>query len=578
MSELKKINTGLAKTMATNMANQFKANVENNYAISTAISNIKAQSIETESFDLNSLETSESIEITKMNTEEYKLTVRDYEKMRERELEEYNIILESINKELEELDKALHMTVKTMFTGKAIDVVYSTKLLDALVREKTKFNSYEEYQNYVDNLKNDKSLLEQAIRKTNELKDCASYTLLPYLDSYQQYNNDKTYSLQDLNNKDLNISPLKKFETLTQFYSRYNIKIEHQDKLEALSNASKYAPELSKMYNYLYDTEGLESATEYLTKMESTINQVNGKAKADAFLNKLNEEENPMDAISNHFKTSGKGLLDGAESFFEGVAAWLKSSDIYTADEYESMYILEALQTNPNYNKLLDNNYEISQSIGNMLPSIAISTALSPVAGAEMAKTAATVSMGVSAGGKSYHSALVEGQSTEKAVAYGVLSGLSEAGLEKVMGGISGISDVEVKNLKTFAQAMLKESIEEGTQEYADALLRTGIFGESFDLEEVTKNAGKSALYGAITAGIMNTPALGVSEINRFQENRNMMQGDLSQVTSLNETEEIIGNNIIEKNTDKVKLANEKKLNSTEIGRASCRERVCLSV
>ena len=37
--------------------------------------------------------------------------------------------------------------------------------------------------------------------------------------------------------------------------------------------------------------------------------------------------------------------------------------------------------------------------------------------------------------------------------------------------------------------------------EYADALLRTGIFGESFDLEEITKNAGKSALYGAITAG-----------------------------------------------------------------------------
>lgn len=542
MSEINKINTGVAKNVANHLANHFKANVDKNVVTNigaSELSKIKTNEVTTESMDLNLDNITSSFEIQKISKEEYRLSVDTYKDKCEQELEEYNKALVSISEELEELSRVEPYIQGANFLEanfpddasliSGVEKSSSLERMNAVVKEKTKFNSYQEYKNYVDNLKNDKNILGQAIRKTEELKECAVYTFMPYLESYQQYDNAKTFTLQDVNDKSVNMSPLQKFETLTNFYSRYNIKIDRQDKLEALSNASKYAPELSKMYNYLYETEGLDSATTYLEKMESTINQVNGKAKAEKFLEHLEEEENPLDAVGNHLKTGGKGLTDGAESFFEGIAAWFKSSDIYTSDEYESMYILEALQNNSNYNNLLDNNYEISQSIGNMLPSIAISLALSPVAGAEMAQTAATVSMGVSAGGKSYHNSLVEGQSTLKAVSYGVLSGLSEAGLEKVMGGISGISDVNVTNLKTFAQSMLKEGIEEGTQEYADALLRTGIFGESFDLEEITKNAGKSALYGAITAGIMNSPTLAVNEVKQIKQNQ--IQGNLSKTT-----------------------------------------------
>ena len=359
MSEINKINTGVAKNVANHLANHFKANVDKNVVTNigaSELSKIKTNEVTTESMDLNLDNITSSFEIQKISKEEYHLSVDTYKDKCEQELEEYNKALVSISEELEELSRVEPYIQGANFLEanfpddasliSGVEKSSSLERMNAVVKEKTKFNSYQEYKNYVDNLKNDKNILGQAIRKTEELKECAVYTFMPYLESYQQYDNAKTFTLQDVNDKSVNMSPLQKFETLTNFYSRYNIKIDRQDKLEALSNASKYAPELSKMYNYLYETEGLDSATTYLEKMESTINQVNGKAKAEKFLEHLEEEENPLDAVGNHLKTGGKGLTDGAESFFEGIAAWFKSSDIYTSDEYESMYILEAFQNN----------------------------------------------------------------------------------------------------------------------------------------------------------------------------------------------------------------------------------------
>lgn len=378
---------------------------------------------------------------------------------------------------------------------------YEQEVLNVQVKELISMN-YQEYKNKLTSLKRDEALLLSAIRATEEEMKTARYRFLLNEEDYQEY----TYEEVSIGTKEfVNASPLEKMRASGAL--GYTVDMENYEKLTNLLNASTSNPDLAKMYNYLYEKEGLESANTYLSSMESIINQTYGEAKAQAFLNNLKNEENPIDTINNHLKTTGKGLVSGMESFAQGLTSWFTTSDVYSVNDYETMYILEGLQSNKNYNGLLDNNFEISESIGNMIPSIVLSVAFSPMVG--------TVSMGVSAGGNSYHSALVEGQSTEKAVLYGVLNGASEALLERYLGAIPGLSDVNVTNLKTFVQAMLKEGVEEGTQEYVDAFMRAGIFKEEFLLEEVTKNASKSAIYGAITGGIMNSPSLIVNGLNK---------------------------------------------------------------
>ena len=252
-------------------------------------------------------------------------------------------------------------------------------------------------------------------------------------------------------------------------------------------------PELGKLYSYIYDTDGKTAADKYLKDMEDDINKIAGEKCASEFLSSLEgkDKDSASAAILNHFKVTGKGVGDGIESYFEGLEAWFSTSDKRTASDYEKMYIMQALmsetdkedaglimrdQNNKYTNNIesssvikkyqidytkdyageyLSDNYQISQGIGNMLPSILLST-VSPVAG--------SISMGVSAGGNSYHQALIEGQSVMQSLFYGVVSGASEATLEKFIGGIPGLSDVSVTSFKTFAQTIVKEGIEEGTQ------------------------------------------------------------------------------------------------------------------
>ena len=379
---------------------------------------------------------------------------------------------------------------------------YEHDVLDVQVKELIGMN-YQEYKDKLASLKSDQALLLSAIRTTEEEMKIARYRFLLNEEDYKNY----SYEEVKVGTEEFaNASPLEKMRASGALgYTVVDAEI--YEKLTNLLNASESNPDLAKMYNYLYEKEGEESAKKYLVDMESVINQTYGEAKAKEFLEHLEEEENPVDTINNHLKTTGKGLVSGMEIFSEGLTSWLTSSDVYSVNDYESMYILEVLQSNENYNFLLDNNFEISQSIGNMIPSIVLSAAFTPMVG--------TASMGVSAGGNSYHSAMVEGYSKDKAVIYGVLSGASEALLERYLGAIPGLSDVNVTNLKTFVQAMLKEGVEEGTQEYVDAFMRAGIFKEEFLLEEVTKNASKSAIYGAITGGIMNSPSLIVNGLNK---------------------------------------------------------------
>ena len=484
-----------------------------------------------------------SIEDLQLSTENYTLSlvnrykeIASYENQKENELlneelKKYELTITDIkNKSTEELIEILknkNEEVKARYE----EIENQNKFLNGYTKQETEFDNYEDFHNYVLEMDESKILLESAIKTTNKMIASAEYSHLNLLEDYQAYENKEEIvtSLEGYQNKD------------GVFYQNLS-------QIDALSRASEINPELGKVYNYLYETQGKEKANDYLKQMEETLNQINGQVNAEKFLSTLKDEKELMDYLENHIKVGGKGIGDGVGSFFEGIGDWLTGKDFYSESEYETMYILQALQedSEKHYDWALQHNYNMTQSMGNMLPSIALSMLLTPVGGS-VASTVGSVSMGVSAGGKSYHNALVEGHDTARSVFYGVLSGVSEAALQKLVGGIVGLSDVEVVDLKSLATSMLHEGLEEGSQEYLDALFKYGLWNEKQDFRELSKNAFVSAIYGSLTAGVMNGVGLGVnkmlnhSDAHVFGENlgENQISEEVDKLHSINEKAEV---------------------------------------
>ena len=429
---------------------------------------------------------------------------------------------------------------------------YKKENLDKAISENTEFSTYDEYLKRIEELESQQVTLNSAIYKTEQLKKMAKYEFLVKEEDYQNFNYecqiDKSvieemrmqmgtqvsYSEYCSKTGD-NISPLEFCIWVRDNYPDTTATaMDNEALLKTLISVADEDSDLIKTYNYLFEKEGIESANKYLEDIEDQINQLAGQKKAEEFLAGLEKDENGnynYEDIMNHFKVTGKGLGDGAQSFFLGLAAWHQSSDVYSVEEYESLYILEALSGDKEFANFLDNNYEISMSVGNMLPSMAAGMLLTPAAG--------TFLMGASAGGNSYHQALVNGASIRDAVFYGVLSGTSEATLEKYLGAIPGLSDIKVSSLKDLGKSVLKEGTEEWTQEYVDAALRGTVLGEQIEGNQLNGDALKSFIYGAIIGGIMNSPSAISGEVSNRTGSSNIesnitntVNEDVSNLTS----------------------------------------------
>ena len=429
---------------------------------------------------------------------------------------------------------------------------YKKENLDKAISENTEFSTYDEYLKRIEELESQQVTLNSAIYKTEQLKKMAKYEFLVKEEDYQNFNYecqiDKSvieemrmqmgtqvsYSEYCSKTGD-NISPLEFCIWVRDNYPDTTATaMDNETLLKTLISVADEDSDLIKTYNYLFEKEGIESANKYLEDIEDQINQLAGQKKAEEFLAGLEKDENGnynYEDIMNHFKVTGKGLGDGAQSFFLGLAAWHQSSDVYSVEEYESLYILEALSGDKEFANFLDNNYEISMSVGNMLPSMAAGMLLTPASGAFL--------MGASAGGNSYHQALVNGASIRDAVFYGVLSGTSEATLEKYLGAIPGLSDIKVSSLKDLGKSVLKEGTEEWTQEYVDAALRGTVLGEQIEGDQLNGDALKSFIYGAIIGGIMNSPSAISGEVSNRTGSSNIesnitntVNEDVSNLTS----------------------------------------------
>ena len=231
-------------------------------------------------------------------------------------------------------------------------------------------------------------------------------------------------------------------------------------------------------------------------------------------------------------------LKHGLEGWAENMGEFFDGDGRVSALQFETQEYMNHLANDEDFKKAYYSNiYEIGSSIGNMLPSIALSAITSGMLSgglalsaaeatavekglltvsrpllAEMGRDALTfcttfASMGLSAAGSTKEQAMQAGMSEGKATIYGLMSGLSETGMEMLLGSLPGIGKMEkvfdeLGGVNGFFGKMLSEAIEESTQEVVDAAFNTIFTGEKFyvDPDAVLK----SGIYGAITSGIMS--------------------------------------------------------------------------
>lgn len=334
---------------------------------------------------------------------------------------------------------------------------------------------------------------------------------------YMLYNPDTTYKLEKLNrsNYGLKGDGLENFDNISL------------DEIITLSYELLYIkdinPDYEQIYNYLYYTEGIEKANEYLALKKEEIHKQVGEKRAEEFLNGLSEAGD----VETYLKTTGKGFMDGIDSFCEGIDSWVNSSDVKSAEEYEKMYILMALQSQEDKKAqgLIDENgnsnskvidyaidyakgsqyvYKYSQAIGNIAPSIALSM-INPTVG--------TASLGVSAGGQNYHEALVEGYNDIQALTYGALTGVTAATMERMLGTLPGLGKKE-------ASTLIGKMLSEGGEEALEQLVQSGVWdtlilGKEINLENLGIDVVQSAIDGAIVSGILNAPGSTITIVNK---------------------------------------------------------------
>lgn len=494
-------------------------------------------------------------------------------------IEEYEMIAKEIEKEIDSFSSLESLISMGAAVGAVSAADYNTQLKEAL--EKSGFSSLEEYKKYINELKSNLSMCEEAVRQLELSKITGKYDCLLFAEDFQNYSYQGEISeenIRKLSGTMNEYSPLsfdydkvyEKYEdvslmayvaTLSKMYDESTIKAYATDEvwnayelLEA-SNISQVSAgssdclvgsNLVNAYNYLFENYGREEASQYLTDIEDRVNQILGQNEAMKKLANLSSKDDIFSAIGNEVYVAGTGVGDGLQSWWENMGHAFSAvfsfftgdteeSRAMTKEEYEAQFFMQGLQQGNYSGPFLINNYEISQGIGNMLPSIIITRGLGAAGvAASTASTAGSAMIGVSSFGGSYHSSMVEGYSQEQALTYGLISGSSEALFEKFLGGV--LSDVRVVDGKSYLYSMAKEATEEGLQNVFDAGVRNVLFGDVQTGDELVESTFKSMLYGGITAGILNSPSAISNSVKSAKVSHAIQNGSLditNVVTSL---------------------------------------------
>ena len=333
---------------------------------------------------------------------------------------------------------------------------------------------------------------------------------------------------------------------------------------EYINNQNGIRDEIKQKHS-VYDKNDDESRYEangydYLTENEVAIYNYyyakEGKAKAEEYLDSIQEALNMRKATSMYEDMEGKTALElafgfeaGLDQFRSGMVNAFNTEDDYiaqTAYQIASGMVREDLADNgaklPDWlggASLGQAGYDLITTSANMAPSILASISigiLNPAAGGY----AGNALMGVSAAGNAYQEALNQGYSKGQARAYSTMIGASEAILGEMLGGISklggtskavtnmlnGVDNAFFRTAGKIGGSMLSEGLEEGLQEVLSPMFSN--FFLNTDEKVNWSEVAYSALLGALTAGIMEGPTTISGEVGTYQTGKQLQAADIS--------------------------------------------------
>ncbi len=396
-----------------------------------------------------------------------------------------------------------------------------TILFNQTLMNQTGCKNYEDYLGKVEELKTSINELDGFVSQLEQYYEVLPYVFISESKDYNSFSKENKYNYNlDYNSFEYleeTVSELEKWLDKTDFKYANGLKeigINSLEDYEDFSLTYFLSEENRKMYFYLKE-KNPTLASEYIASLEDSINQARGAAEAYQFLNTLDENK-----VTNFLKTFGQGTGDGIQTFFDGLENLFKADGVLSVEDYKRAIILQCLSKDENYKKYLPATYQFSTSFGNMVPSIAASAIVTfvatPAGGAAvmsgttagnsamavqtMSKLVGTGLMGLSAAGNATEGAMQQGYGKFESYIYGAFNGMSEATLQYFLGSIPGVSRLEGLTLGR----LFSEGIEEGSQEYVDAILRKCILGEEINLEEVIRNSGTSFLMGVSMSAFLN--------------------------------------------------------------------------
>ena len=373
-------------------------------------------------------------------------------------------------------------------------------------------------------------------------------------------------------------------------YSRAN----YDEALEKALGATDGRPNLSvygvnELYTKMTDEE-VAIYNYYLSK--------EGEEKADKFLESITESLNYRKATSDFediYKDNAAleyllGLGAGLEQWGTGVKSLFNTDGEYVPQSVtQIMSGMAREDLNEDYGVIGSGAYDLINTTGNMLPSILVGQLTGGLlagagfvnAAGQLTKGAAAVSklagaatLGSSAAGNGYQEMLNLGYDKNQAQAYGTLVGVSEAGLEYLLGGISslggklsgGLTDAVVTKLvSNFDNAIAKLAISTGTKTTIKGVGKTTIgavgnivgsmvseFGEEYlqevldpvfknitlktdeDIKLFSTEALYSGILGALSAGLLEGGSTISGEVSTYKQGKAVKDsGQLSNLKKL---------------------------------------------
>ncbi len=293
---------------------------------------------------------------------------------------------------------------------------------------------------------------------------------------------------------------------ITSMKQGFNVPIRRAGRLT--ESATIYVAQMDEsqrdMYNYLYETQGVDAADEYLALNAELLSEKQGMADFAAL------EGKPLKEFFYGFKAGAKQWEAGFVEFLGGLDSEYATHD---PSHFTSQKIKEDLGGFGNF------LFDLSSTTGNQLPSMVVSGLVGGFAGDKISAATSGVMMGGSAAGGAYTDALNMGYSQKQAQTYGFLVGAAEGILEALMDGATKagglISGNAIKKLSSKVASgigkfaikmggkMLSEGIEEYLAEVLDTAWRNYAFDTNEDLDWFSSDAFYAALLGAVSAGLM---------------------------------------------------------------------------